>query len=157
MKGFDIEKMFIASKKAIEKFVTEHSEETFFAFSIDANMLCLNSEEEFKKTLKYYQEKYPESYNDNEKIDELKYNTGDWGYQGFFDLEDGFDHELYSEHYHIPFDNKDLEDEELAKFFQNTPYHRAMSKLLEKLVENGVFDSLKKTTDFKVFLSEHNY
>ena len=157
MEGFDIEKMFIASKKAIENFAKKHSEETFYGFSIDASMLCLNSEEEFQKTLKHYQEEYPGSYNENNKIHELKYNTGDWCYQGFFDLEDGFDQDLYSEHYHIPFDNKNLEDEELVKLFQKTPYHRAMSKLLEKLVENGAFDSLKKTTDFKVFLSEHDY
>lgn len=156
MEGFDVEKMFISSKKAIENFAKEHVEENFYAFSIDANMLCLNSEEKFQKTLKYYQEKYSDC-NENEEINELKYNTGDWAYQGFFDLEDGFDYELYSEHYDIPFDNKGLEDEALAKLFQNTPYHRAMSQLLEKLVENGVFDSLKKTTDFKVFLSEHNY
>lgn len=32
-----------------------------------------------------------------------------------------------------------------------------MSKLLKKLVESGVFDLLKKTADFKAFLSEHNY
>ncbi len=157
MNDFDIEKMYIASKKAIENFAKDHSEETFFAFSIDANMLCLNSVEEFNKSLKYYQEKYPESYNDNKEISELKYNTGDWAYQGFFNLKEGFDHELYSDHYHIPFSNKSLDDAELAKLFKNTPYHIAMSQLLEKLLENGGFDLLKKTTDFKVFLSEHNY
>lgn len=120
-------------------------------------MLCLNSEEKFKKTLKYYQEKYAESYINKEEIDKLKYSIGDWEYQGFFDLKEGFNNELYSEHYHIPFNNEDLEEKELEKLFQNTPYHKAMSKLLKKLVESGVFDLLKKTADFKAFLSEHNY
>lgn len=157
MDDFDIDKMFIESKKAIKNFAKEHSGETFYAFSIDADMLCLNSEEEFKKTLKYYQKKYPKSYNTNEDIDRLKYSIGDWKYQGFFSFLDGFDHNLYSEHYNIPFDNKNLDDKELEKLFQNTPYHKAMSELLEKLVENRAFDSLKKTSDFKVFLTEHEY
>lgn len=43
MTDFDVEKMFLPAKKAIETFAKDNQEETFYAFSIDASMLCLNS------------------------------------------------------------------------------------------------------------------
>lgn len=157
MSGFNIEKMFIEAKRAIEVFANKHKEETFYAFSIDASMLCLNSLEKFDITLKYYQQQYPESYKKPEDIEGLKYNTGDWEYQGFEDLGDGFDDELYSEHYHIPFVNNELSEDELKGMFSNTPYHIAMLELLERLMHSNIFDLLNKTSDFKAFLTEHEY
>jgi len=157
MSGFDLDKMFFASKEAIENFAKEHTEETFFAFSIDAGMLCLNSKACFKHTLRLYQKEFPDSYTDSHSIDELKYNTGDWEYQGFFDLNEGFDHDLYAEHYDIPFDNKGLAQNKLDELFQNTDYHKVMSELLARLEKSGCFNLLKKTSNFRIFLSEHEY
>jgi len=157
MSNFDIDLMFERSKAAIEKFSQEHTEEMFYAFSIDANMLCLNSLENFYPTLAYMQEQYPK-YSSNEKeVLELKYNTGNWEYQGFFTLRDGFDDEAYDKHYNLPMDNPELFDEGLEEAFSKTSYHLAMQALLDKIVESGILNLLKKTPDFKVFLSEHDY
>lgn len=157
MSGFDVNRMFISSQEEIERFAQSHQEETFYAFSIDAGMLCLNSIEAFKETLEYYQAKYPESYSNTEETNDLKYNTGDWKYQGFFDLDDGYNHELYSDHYNIPFENPSLDENQLAKLLQETPYHKAMYELTNKLIESNVFNKLKTSSDFKIFLSDHNY
>jgi hypothetical protein len=157
MSGFDIEKIFAAAIIAIQDFAKEHREETFYAFSIDASLLCLNSIEKLEKTLKKYQTEYPASYQDSEEIDSLKYNTGDWDYQGFYTLKEGFDEELYNEHYDIAFEHMGISDAALTAMQQDTPYHHAMSSLLEKLIDSKAFDCLKKTDDFRAFLSEHNY
>lgn len=155
--AFDIEKMFIDSKKAIEDFAKEHSSETFYAFSIDASLLCLNSVEGFEGTLTAYQNKYPESYSKPEDIENLKFNTGDWDYQGFFSLRDGFDDNLYSEHYDLPMEHDIYEGEAFEALMQSTAYHHAMKALMQKLLDSNVFDLLNKTQDFRAFLSEHNY
>jgi hypothetical protein len=155
--AFDIEKMFIDSKKAIEEFAKEHSNETFYAFSIDASLLCLNSVERFEENLAVYQEKYPESYSKSEDIEDLKSNTGDWEYQGFFSLEEGFDDNLYSEHYHLPMEQGIYEGEDFEIMMQSTAYHQAMKALMQKILDSNVFDLLNKTSDFRAFLSEHNY
>ncbi len=41
-------------------------------------------------------------YRTPEGILELRMNTGDWAYQGFADLNDGFDDDAYSRHYDLP-------------------------------------------------------
>jgi hypothetical protein len=153
IQGFDLDKMFVTAKNAIEAFAKDHTQEIYYAFSIDSSLLCLNSLEK----LKYYQEKYPEHYSTPENIEDLKYNTGDWEYQGFFDLNDGFNEALYSEHYNIPFENTGLSKKELDDLFNKSLYHKAMSALLKKIQDSKVLDSLNKTDDFKAFLSEHNY
>ncbi len=159
MRPFDVEKMFAVSKRAIDDFAKDHTKETFYAFSIDANLLCLNSLEKFEEQLRKYQQKYPQHYSSPDSIKSLQYNTGDWAYQGFFELsdEDGFNSDLYNEHYDIPSKLGVYEGLELEKAFSCTPYHLAMEALLKKLMEAKVFDQLKKTPDFKAFLSEHNY
>jgi hypothetical protein len=45
MRKFDHEKMLAFALSAIRKFADEHAAETFYGFSIDASLLCLNSEE----------------------------------------------------------------------------------------------------------------
>lgn len=42
MSGFDVEKMFVEAKNAIENFAKMHKDEVFYAFTIDADMpYCL--------------------------------------------------------------------------------------------------------------------
>lgn len=157
--GFDVNKMYSFSLEAIKQFAKEHRDENFYAFTIDASMLCLNSVEQFEKTLKEYQERYPKSYTDADCINELKYNSGDWEYQGFAEMseQDGFNDFLYSEHYHLSFEQPKPTEAETAELFLQTPYHKAMQELLTLLENSGVFDLLNKTADFRTFLSEHNY
>ncbi len=150
---FDVEKMFEFSMKTIKDFAEQHKDEQFYAFSIDSSGLCLNSVEEFAKTLKYYSKNYPDKYDNDDEILDLKYNTGDWQYNCFADLNDGegFDDELYQDHYHIPFDNKNINEEQLTVLFNKTHYHQAMSLLVKKLNDANTFETLNKTPDFKLF------
>ncbi len=54
--AFDVEKLFEFSVKAIHDFSLSHKDEMFYAFAIDASLLCLNSEECIKKYLEEYQQ-----------------------------------------------------------------------------------------------------
>lgn len=56
--AFNVEKLFKFCHSAIARFSREHTTETFYAFAIDANMLCLNSLEQFSETLKQYQDRW---------------------------------------------------------------------------------------------------
>jgi Domain of unknown function (DUF4303) len=145
---FNLVKLADFAQTEIEKFSALHQEETFYAFSIDANMLCLNSEERFRVALAEYQKEYPEYYNSAEKIKDLKYNTGDWEYQGFAELtdENGFDSRAYSLHYDMNVEKQKVSD-----------YGLAMDKLLEILCDRNVFGCLKRTDDFISNRVEHNY
>lgn len=55
---FDVEKLVINCEAAIDAFAGKHREEHFYAFAIDASMLCLNSIERFESTLKRYQDRW---------------------------------------------------------------------------------------------------
>ncbi|MBM9577416.1 DUF4303 domain-containing protein [Leptospira sp. 201903070] len=155
---FDIPKLTEFALLEIEKFSKEHPEETFYAFAIDASLLCLNSLEAFEKSLKEYSTKWPKQYDTEEKISKLKYNPGDWAYQGFVNFRDlnledeegyrrgPFDDDLYEEHYGA--------DDETQK---TTEYAKAIGEILESLKNKDAFRSLKKIPDFKVMRVEHNY
>ncbi|MDO6745521.1 DUF4303 domain-containing protein [Tenacibaculum soleae] len=144
---FDTKKLTEFAIKEITKFANEHKQETFYGFSIDAQLLCLNSEEQFEKTLKWYQEKSG-GYDTKEKIDHLKLNTGDWEYQGFAEFEDenGFNYNEYLEHY---------EGEE--EFQLTSDYAKSMNEVIENLKKSGVFELLNKTDNFYANRIEHNY
>ena len=150
---FDHKRLLEASIEAINQFAANHTTETFYAFAIDAGMLCLNSNEEFEKTLHKYKKEFPEQYSNPQKIHELRMNTGDWAYQGFFDLEEdhGFVPTLYSDHYHIG----PLSMGPLRQRF--TRYSRAMRRLIRGIQKSRVLEKLKRTQDFVVFLAEHEY
>ena len=133
---------------AIQDFAANHQEEVFYGFSIDATMLCLNSEQKFSESLAHYQSEDLEYYSDAEEIQNLRINTGDWKYQGFADIEDsgGFDSEAYDEHYQA--------SDEAQKY---TPYGLAMDNLIAELSTRDAFLPLRRTSDFFVNRVEHNY
>jgi hypothetical protein len=205
---FNVDELFDYCRQRIECFAREHSSETFYAFAIDSEMLCLNSLEQFARTLKEYQEKWDrrtrpieniaemtaddireekfllemhEKYirldrrDDqavlaviNEKrsrmreegcwcrspegIRELRENTGDWAYQGFATMqdEDGFDYELYQDHYDEAMDSDD-------GHAPHTAYATAMTELVGRLRNSDAFKSLKLSPDFTVSWVDHNY
>ena len=144
---FDTEKLTEFAIQKISEFAKEHPDEIFYGFSIDANLLCLNSEQEFQKSLKSYRERFG-GYNTDELIADLKHNTGDWKYQGFakFEDENGFDYNEYLEHYHEEDDSQLTSD-----------YAKSMNIIIKKLKDSGVFDVLNKTEDFYVNRVEHDY
>jgi hypothetical protein len=144
---FDIDRLTRFAFKSIIDFSQKHLDEVFYGFAIDANLLCLNSEEQFVSTLEKYRHQWG-GYTDETDINTLRHNTGDWGYQGFaeFSEDTGFDMDLYLEHYHS-------DDEEQL----NSDYSVAMKKVLENLSNLKVFDSLTKTKEFYIIKIEHNY
>lgn len=147
MEAFNINELTQFAICEIKKFSELHPDETFYGFSIDADLLCLNSLEEFEKTLKKYQESYG-GYETEDKIKDLKLNTGDWKYQGFAKFDDsvGFNWESYLDHYH-------LDDEEQY----DTDYAKAMDEIVKRLIKSDAFDKLKKTDNFFINRVEHNY
>lgn len=52
--SFDIERLVEFCIMEISKFAEHHKDENFYGFSIDANLLCLNSEEAAAATLNEY-------------------------------------------------------------------------------------------------------
>ncbi len=210
MAEYDIKKVFMNAIKQIKEFSKNHQGEHFYAFAIDAGMLCLSSEEGFNRIIETYSENWQKShekirsredldenefeiieeeyksmperllkkrkinnlreyidyyleienevnqnalekgnpYKNEEKVISLRYNTGDWPYQGFgkLDLED-LD-SVYEEHYII------TEEEQ-----QNSEYSQLVKNLLNIFNRNkdNVFTSLKCTKDFEVLNAEHKY
>ncbi|MCL1088573.1 DUF4303 domain-containing protein [Shewanella profunda] len=74
----------------VEKFLEEHPDKIFYAFAFDCNAeyaevnLCFNTENDFQRRLLEYQSgSWADSYQTDEEIRDLKFNTGDWEYQCF--------------------------------------------------------------------------
>lgn len=91
-------------------------------------------------------------YTVEEEIVNLKYNTGDWEYQGFAKLSntEGFDEDLYQKHYEVA-----MEDE--TGHAAHTEYAMAMDALIERLVKEKAFSTLQLTPDFKATWYDHTY
>lgn len=144
---FDVEKMFDFCCKEIMLFANDHKDEIFYGFSIDAGYLCLNSEERFEECLKYYKSNF-KGYDNEDEIQSLKRNTGDWEYQGFAEMffENGFDEHAYADHYEM---SKEKQKE--------SEYAQAVDALVEKLSKSDVFKFLNTTKDFYVNRVEHDY
>lgn len=56
--AFNLDRMFDFSSREIRRFAREHQSEIFYAFAIDENLLCLNSEECAAATLDEYQRRW---------------------------------------------------------------------------------------------------
>ena len=138
---------------AMASFAKRIDSETFYAFAIDASLLCLNSVEQFERTLASYQTKFPGRYESKDVIDYLRMSTGDWRYQGFADFHDGagFDEIAYQKHYN------------LGLVIENNPalrvseYGRAMDAVLDRLNTMRSFDCLERTPNFVATRVEHDY
>ena len=141
---FDVERLADFAEAEIHRFAAEHQEEAFYAFAIDAQLLCLNSEAQFEKTLAAYRG----DLSGEDAVRALKYNPGDWEYQGFavFGEQDGFDEALYGEHYNMPPEQQ-----------KTSEYAEAMDRVLELLAARDALGTLRKTDDFLATRVEHEY
>ena len=99
-----------------------------------------NRTEERAKGNRYYSSK---------KIYTLRFNTGDWAYQGFSEMNEsvGFDKHAYSNHYEL------LSDEEQ----KTSAYGKAMDELLIRLVDVNAFSCLNLSLNFYATRVEHLY
>ena len=151
---FDVKKLTHLAAKALEDFAANHQDETFYAVTIDAGALKMNSIEEHEESLAELRAEFPRHYQSVEEIDELKYNSGDWRYtiikfRGESDeeaKENGFDEDLYNDHY-------DTSDEEQ----KTSEYRNSMEAILIALKERNAFNSLRLTEDFVMRINEHGY
>jgi hypothetical protein len=202
--SFDIERLFLFCRDEISRFSREHNDETFYCFAIDAALICLNSEEQFRLSLANYRAEWESDtrviqawdeltdrdrsrsdfllnlhakigrldlsdksacvntinesrakerakgnpYESQDRIDDLRYNPGDWKYQGFATMTDqvGFDEKAYSQHYNLS-----------ATKQRTSEYGIAMDKLVSLLGERTVFEPLRRSADFRAIRVEHSY
>ena len=93
-----IEETALKMNAEIKDFLTENPDLIFYSFAFDCSyeysdiLLCLNTEEYCKQTwLSYKNGKSSENYQIDEDYINLRYNTGDWEYQGISD------HALFTE------------------------------------------------------------
>jgi hypothetical protein len=137
--NFDHDRMLQFSIAAIQEFAFNHQEEVFYGFSIYDSLLCLNSEQQFSKSLTRYLSWYPWESSDSEEIQESRLDPGEWAYRGFANLRDsgGFDDRAYKEYC-------EASDEER----QSTPYALSIDKLVHELISKDAFLILKRTNNF---------
>ncbi|WP_281832999.1 hypothetical protein [Vibrio nigripulchritudo] len=93
------------------------------------------------------QEQPVNPYSTPEGLLSLRENTGDWKYQGFATLTDcdGFNWEAVVDH-------QELDPQSQP----HSEYAVAMTQLLARLVESGIFQELNVTEDFSAIRVEHD-
>ena len=102
--NFDVDGLVRHAREAISSFAEVQGNTAisyFIGFAIDANLLCLNTVQDFESDLAEYRKRWPTHY-ESKSILGMKWNTGDWaGYQGFaeFNESSGFSEDAYDFHY----------------------------------------------------------
>jgi hypothetical protein len=149
------------AEKGVEKFLQENPGLKFYAFAFDCNAeyagvsLCLNTEEDFAGTLKHYQEgEFSKHYQKEEDIKDLKFNTGDWEYQCFDNLEI-FSEEELDEIANAIYPDKPDDDYEKWGEFVNELLELFTESLIE-FAKTETFNKIPKTDDFTFFCIDHD-
>lgn len=150
-------KLLEFTEKGVEKFLNENSNLEFYAFAFDCNAeyaevnLCLNTENEFQRTLTYYQNgDYPQYYQSDEDIKDLKFNPGDWEYLCFESTNVLSNNELAEIFQSLPEDD----DKSWKRFVQEI-----MELFCETLIEfrkTEIYRKIPKTDDFISFCIDHD-
>lgn len=144
---FNLEVLVAFIKDKINVFTAAHPEETFCAFAIDGQLLCLNTESFFEEKLRYYIETASDEFRSFYEADsfreQLWKNPGDWKYQGFAHLteETGLDQAALYEHL-------DMSPEEQ----QASEYTLTMQEVLGILNQQDAFKNLNCAPSFTAFL-----
>ncbi|MDY3595632.1 DUF4303 domain-containing protein [Anaerotignum sp.] len=132
----------------MEKFLHTHSDLQFYALAFDCNaeyanfLVCMNTIEEFEKTLQWYQKKY-ETYDQEENILDLRYNPGDWEYTDISQVDVFQEEELAAKYQ----DDIDKQCEEIMDFCED---------ILRDFKKTDVFEKIPKTSDFIAFCIDHD-
>lgn len=144
------------TKTEVSNFLAEHPNEVFYAFAFDCNAeyaevnLCFNTESAFSTLLAESQSgKYKASYQTEQQINELRYNTGDWEYQSFSTKYVLSEDELFGD------DDEENEDEDSGSAItENLLLH--FSKTLIEFTKTEEYQKIPKTPDFKAFCIDHD-
>ena len=150
---FDLDRLEVFAVAALARFASEHPNELFDGFAIDAALLCLSLASDTASgrahlVAQHQAGQFLPRPTLEESVAAMRRETGDWAYQGFAEMrdEDGFDRAAYRAHY-------DLDD--AAQ--KTSAYGLAMDALLARLVARDAFASLRRTDDFLVIRVEHGY
>lgn len=146
---------------AVEKFLEGNPDLTFYAFAFDCDVedaeinLSLNTEKSFSETLVMYQAgKYADQYQTAERIQDVKYNTGDWTYQCF----DTF-YVLSGEELTAKFNEiypNEVDDDYHAWVSFTKELLEEFTKSLIAFSETNTFKKIPKTADFQFFCIDHD-
>jgi len=69
--SFNLDRLELHCLEQISKFASKHASERFYAFAIDAMLLCLNSVEEHEKTVKRYYQNWDRALSHLESWEDL--------------------------------------------------------------------------------------
>lgn len=137
-----------------ENFLIKHKGKVFYAFAFDLNAeygeinLCFNTEDDFSKTLQYYQNANSlHGYSSKEEIQSLKYNTGDWEYQCFSTIYPINENVLTTI-------IQSLNDNSLPKFIEELV--QIFSECLILFKQTETYQKIPKTADFIAFTIDHD-
>lgn len=168
--------LFRLAADDIQTFAEGHSDETFYGFAFDCNseygqvLFCFNTPDEFQQRAKYYatkprhlglarslDEQFGTNYEQQvsqkprktpeEYEDKLRWKLGDWKYQGFNSPRFESEWESF----------EDMVTE--ACLFRNAAkqnFMAAVCRVVIRLESDGVFHSLNRTDDFKVYAADHD-
>ena len=151
--------LFRAALTAMQRFASRHADETFYGFSFDCNadygevLLCLNSE---KALAEWARRHYP-SYSQEEIDRELRWNSGDWKYQG---LNQDEDYAQAWEKVWGPTQEKihaaylEAADEEADEFLEI--FLESVCRVLLRMERENVFAGLNKEPHFKALVTNHD-
>lgn len=155
-------KLLAFTIERVEQFLAENPDLEFYAFAYDCNAeeaevnLCFNTETDFQKTLKKYQEgDYAEYYQTEEDINDLRYNTGDWEFQCFDTIYILSDEELQGIFNELYPENKKVEDYALWKEFMES----LMTFFCEVIIDftkTETYKKIPKTADFISYCIDHD-
>nr|WP_284149190.1 ankyrin repeat domain-containing protein [Leptospira weilii] len=144
----DLEKVKLSLNRwanSIQAFAQNNTDKTFYVFGIDGGRLVANSEEEFQKTLKKYQERYPDRYNQEDKIQSLRYNPGDFS----FSIPEKWNDDAG--------DVIHLDDSFLNPMENETRIEKELLRDGLILNRNLIFKDLKLSSDFRISAFGHVY
>ena len=143
-------KDFVAQiSAAMEEFLHVHPRQRFYALAFDCNteyaafLVGMNTEEEFQKTLKEYQEDDESYRTDASAIENLRYNPGDWTYTDIAEAE------LFDEDELIARYQDDMEK-------QCADMRRLCEEILADFRQTDTFRNIPKTADFVSYYIDHD-
>ena len=159
--------------EAINDFAQRHPDEQFYGFAFDCNadygevLLCLNTEQDLQASAKELKESPPKSFlpkfdkmmeekygvkpkplfHDKtaaEVAEKLRWNPGDWKYQGFYNCSDDPDWAELAE--------------EIAEQIETDEDREAFLRIICRLIPaiKPALERLHRTSDFRVLVIDHD-
>ena len=133
----------------MEIFLNEHPQMEFYALAFDCNteyaefLVCMNTEDDFRQTLRDYQEDDKRYCTDAASIKNLRYNPGDWEHTDISEIELFSEDELAAQY-------QDDIERQCAELLQ------LCDEILAAFRETDVFKRIPKTADFISFCIDHD-